>query len=34
MFGVEIWHYNLNSGLRYFDIVLSNTVYDTGDATN
>ena len=34
MFGVEVWHHNLNSGLRYFDIVLTNTVYDTGDATN
>lgn len=27
MFGVEIWHYDLNQGSRYFDVVLTNTVY-------
>jgi hypothetical protein len=30
MLGVEIWHHNLNSGARYFDVVLSNVVYATG----
>jgi hypothetical protein len=31
MFGVEIWHHNLNEGSRYFDIVLTNTVYSYGE---
>lgn len=32
MFGVEIWHHNLNEGLRYFDINLVNTKLDYGIA--
>ncbi len=34
MVGVEVWHHDLNIGKRYFDLVLANTVYATGDATN
>jgi hypothetical protein len=34
MFGVEIWHFNLNDGpTRYFDIVLTNTDYLVGEPT-
>ena len=32
MFGVEIWNHDLNTGKRYFDIVLRNTYYQNGDA--
>jgi hypothetical protein len=31
MFGVEIWHHNLNEGLRYFDVTLKNKVFATGE---
>ncbi len=24
MFGVEIWHHDLNTGKRYFDVVLTS----------
>ncbi len=31
MFGVEIWHHNLNVYPRYFDVVATNVFYDTGE---
>jgi hypothetical protein len=31
MFGVEVWHHDLNHGNRYFDIVFTNTIYDYGE---
>ena len=31
MFGVEIWHHDLNTGPRYFDMVLQNTYYGYGE---
>lgn len=34
MFGVEIWHHNLNAGERYFDINLVNQNYNYGSTTN
>lgn len=35
MFGVEIWHFNLNDGpTRYFDIVLENKDFASGDPTD
>jgi hypothetical protein len=34
MFGVEIWHHNLNEGNRYFDLVLLNTIYSFGEVQN
>lgn len=34
MFGVEIWHFNLNDApTRYFDIVLEHRDYANGDPT-
>lgn len=30
MFGVEVWHHNLNNGSRYFDVELVNMLYDFG----
>lgn len=30
MFGVEVWHHNLNEGSRYFDVVLTNIEYIYG----
>lgn len=30
MVGVEVWHYNLNEGSRYFDIELTNDYYIYG----
>lgn len=32
MFGVEIWKHDLNTGNRFFDVVLQNTFYIDGDA--
>lgn len=34
MFGVEIWHHNLNEGDRYFDISLVNQNYRYGEYTD
>lgn len=34
MFGVEIWHHDLNTGERYFDINLVNQNYKYGEVTN
>jgi hypothetical protein len=34
MFGVEVWHHNLNEGLRYFDVVLMNVFYSYGEPQN
>jgi hypothetical protein len=34
MFGVEIWHHNLNEGERYFDINFYHQHYHYGDPTN
>lgn len=34
MFGVEIWHHDLNTGDRYFDISLVNQNYNFGETTN
>ncbi len=30
MFGVEIWHHDLNTGDRYFDVVMTSAEFDTG----
>ncbi len=34
MFGVEVWHHDLNTGKRYFDVTLTNTIYDYGQPSN
>lgn len=34
MLGVQIWHHNLNSNPRYFDVVLKNTFYDYGETND
>ena len=34
MFGVEIWHHNLNEGDRYFDINLFEMHYSSGEAND
>lgn len=34
MFGVEIWHHNLNEGIRYFDINLNEMHYTLGEAND
>lgn len=34
MFGVEVWHHDLNTGKRYFDITLTNTIYSYGEPQN
>jgi hypothetical protein len=34
MFGVEIWHHNLNVGDRYFDINFFEMHYSSGEATD
>ncbi len=34
MFGVEIWHHDLNTGKRYFDVVLTSKEFHTGEALN
>ena len=34
MFGVEIWHYDLNSNPRYFDVNMVHGHLDTGHHTN
>jgi hypothetical protein len=34
MFGVEVWHHNLNEGSRYFDVTLINTLYSYGEPQN
>lgn len=31
MFGVEVWYHDLNQPLRYFDVVLTNVHYDSGE---
>ena len=31
MFGVELWHFDLNTGPRYFDIYAAHAFYDTGE---
>lgn len=31
MFGVEIWHLDLNQDIRYFDVILTNKEFDTGE---
>lgn len=30
MFGVEVWHHDLNTGLRYFDVQMVNVELDSG----
>ena len=30
MFGVQIWHHDLNTGLRYFDIQMVNVELESG----
>jgi hypothetical protein len=34
MFGVEVWHHDLNGDVRYFDISLANSVYNYGTPQN
>jgi hypothetical protein len=34
MFGVEIWHHNLNEGIRYFDINFRNMEFNYGEPNN
>jgi hypothetical protein len=34
MFGVEVWHHNLNEGSRYFDVELVNMLYTFGEPQN
>jgi hypothetical protein len=34
MFGVEVWHHDLNKKNRYFDVVLTNTIYKYGEPQN
>ena len=31
MFGVEVWHHDLNIGNRFFDVVLRNNYYINGE---
>ncbi len=31
MIGIEVWKFDLNTGPRYFDVVLSNTQIDLGN---
>ena len=33
MFGIEIWHQNLSSHVRYFDVILKLYVEHAGNAT-
>jgi hypothetical protein len=30
MLGVEVWHFDLNSGPRYFDVTLQNSFMTDG----
>lgn len=34
MFGVQVWHHDLNGVKRYFDISLVNTIYEYGQPGN
>lgn len=34
MIAVEIWHHNLNEGVRYFDINFANRDYTLGELTD
>lgn len=34
MFGVEVWHHDLNSNPRYFDVNLLHAYLDTGEHNN
>ncbi len=34
MIAVEIWHHNLNEGIRYFDIHFANRDYTLGELTD